>query len=64
MTAGKAHFPDPDIQIGAFRVLPRTDGKWAIVDTRRPAGQRTIHVAKSKQDAVTVAQRWHGEGYG
>jgi hypothetical protein len=58
------HFPDPDIIFGAFRVLPRTDGKWAVVDERRPPGERTVHVATKKDHASFVARTWHEQGHG
>lgn len=62
MPAGVIHYPDPDIQFGPFRVLPRTDGKWAVTDTRREPGKRTIKAFSKKDVAEQAAKKWHQEG--
>ncbi len=66
MPAGVSHYPDPEVQHGAFRVLPRTDGGFVVVDTRRPPGQRTVGKRKFKtlQDAAHAAKTWHDAGHG
>jgi hypothetical protein len=61
MPAGVSHFPDPDIQFGHFRVLPRTDGKWAVIDLRRDPGARTIKAFSKKETAVEAAEKWARE---
>lgn len=48
---------DPLIVHGPYRVLGRTDGKWALCDERRPAGDRTVNVFASKEEAAREAKR-------
>jgi hypothetical protein len=60
--AGVNHYPDPGLSFGHFTVLPRTDGKWAVVDDRRALGARTIKAFSKKDLAVEAAQKWHSEG--
>jgi hypothetical protein len=66
MPAGTTHHADPDIAFGAFRILPRTDGRWAIIDERKPPGYRTVKTfgAKDKHIAIEVAKKWHEDGRG
>jgi hypothetical protein len=64
MPVGSAHYADPEIRHGAFRVLPRTDGQWAVLDERLPPGQRTIHITPKKVDAEACAKTWHAQGHG
>jgi hypothetical protein len=64
-TNGKADHPrerivfwrDPQIEAGPFRVLPRTDGKFVVVDTRRPLGERTVLVLADLKSAERACQR-------
>jgi len=49
--------PDPNITVGPYRVLTRTDGKWALYDERLPFGSRTAAVRASKDAIVAQAQR-------
>jgi len=60
----KPHFPDPDVKYGAFRVLPRTDGKYIVVDERLPAGKRIVKVFVQLKAAIFAAQLWHTQGLG
>jgi hypothetical protein len=63
--AGVVHHPDPGIAHGAFRVLPRTDGLWVVVDERRPPGYRTVGKPfKSQKAAELAAKTWHAQGHG
>lgn len=67
MPAGVNHWPDPGIQHGSFRVLPRTDGSFAVVDDRNPPGGQTIMVftgKHGKRDAERAAKTWHAQGHG
>lgn len=60
-----SHYPDPDVECGSFRVLPRTDGLYVVIDTRRQPGARTVGKPfKKLKDAIAHAKRWHEEGYG
>ncbi len=59
------HFPDPGIEHGAFRVLPRTSGGYVVVDIRRRPGNQTVGpVFKKLEDAARTAEAWHKEGHG
>jgi hypothetical protein len=54
---------DPPIRQGSYEALRRTDGKIAILDTRKPMGQRTIRLVMSEGAARAVvaelvAQEW------
>lgn len=62
MPAGLTHFPDPDIRFGHFRVLPRTDGHWAVCDDRRAPGYQTVKTFTKKDTAIKAAEKWHREG--
>lgn len=64
MPAGAAHYPDPGIQHGAFRVLPRTDGTWFVMDDRRPPGEGLVMVFKTKAQAAKAAKAWFEQGHG
>lgn len=57
-------YPDPGIQHGHFRVLPRTDGQWCVLDDREPPGKQTVMVFKSKEAASVSAADWHRLGHG
>lgn len=60
-----AVFPDPNVEHGAFRVLPRTDGGYIIVDTRRPPGRQTVgEKFRNIGDAAVTAKTWHDAGHG
>lgn len=61
---GKAHYPDPDIRYGHFRVLPRTDGMFIVYDERRPAANRTVKVFRTQKAAAEAAMNWHRLGHG
>jgi hypothetical protein len=59
------HYPDPDVQHGAFKVLPRTDGGFVVVDTRRKLGKRTVgEKYRTLEAAAADAKKWHEEGHG
>ena len=62
MPAGTPHFPDPGIQHGPFKVLPRTDGLWAVLDTRRAPGEQSLKAFRKKETAEQAAMKWHQEG--
>ncbi len=64
MPAGARHFPDPGLTYGHFRVLPRTDGKWAVFDDRRKPGESTVKTFRKKGDAIDAAEAWHRLGHG
>ena len=64
MPAGAPHFPDPEVSFGAFRVLPRTDGKWIVYDARRGLGRRTLRVFRKQKEAAEAASLWHRQGHG
>lgn len=55
-------WPDPLIERGPYKVLPRTDGKFAVVDTRAPFGADAAAVVGSKEDATVVAERLVANG--
>ncbi len=55
MAAKPSVWPDPDIRHGHFRVLPRTDGTFAVLDDRLPAGKQTIRVFRSLSAAKECA---------
>ena len=58
-------YPDPDIQHGSFRVFPRTDGGYVIVDERRKPGRRTVGGKfRELKEADRTAAQWHKEGHG
>lgn len=64
-------FPDPGIQHGHFRVLPRTDGGFVVVDDRRPVADQAVKNKKGEvmrwakaADAGWVAREWHRLGHG
>lgn len=65
MPAGRPHYPDPSIEYGAFRVLPRTDGGFIVYDHRRRLGSRQVGPKfKTLQQAETAARSWHLAGHG
>lgn len=64
MPAGLRHFPDPGIQYGAFRVLRRTDGVFAVVDERRKPGDRTVMLFPKLNEAEAAAKAWFEQGHG
>lgn len=49
--------PDPNLSFGPYRILPRTDGWWAVVDERMPPGARSAAILETKDLAVTEAKR-------
>ena len=53
----------PDMVYGHLRILARTDGKYVVVDTRRPPGHQTIHVFRTLALAARAASQWHAEGH-
>ena len=58
-------YRDPELTFGAFRVLPRTDGGYVVVDTRRKPGKQTVGAKfKTLEDAAHAAEQWHGAGHG
>jgi hypothetical protein len=50
-------WPDPNITIGVYRILPRTDGTYAVFDDRNPVGFMTASVKKTKEAAAEEAKR-------
>lgn len=50
-------WPDPGIRRGALRVLPRTDGRWIVIDERRPVGDRTVALELSRDAAACALDR-------
>jgi hypothetical protein len=65
------HYPDPKIEHGPFRVLPRTDGGYVVADSRRPAGDQAVKNKKGEVmrwkkagEAGDVAARWVELGFG
>ena len=65
MHAGTGHFPDPEVTFGSFKVLPRTDGLYVVVDTRRKPGNRVVgQPFKKMLDAKEAARTWHEQGHG
>jgi len=51
--------PDPGITHGPFRVLPRADGGFVIMDTRRRLGFQAVgNKFKKLEDAASAAKRW------
>jgi hypothetical protein len=42
---------------GPYRVLPRTDGRFALVDERRPVGQRTLQTYPTTREALVALGR-------
>lgn len=59
------NYPDPGVEFGSFRVLPRTDGGYVIVDVRRAPGKRTVGKKFQKlEEATRVAEEWHKAGHG
>lgn len=61
MSAGNV-IADPNITIGPYRVLTRTDGKWILVDDRLPLGERTAAIRTSKDAILACAERLVSEG--
>lgn len=59
------HFPDPGLEYGHFRILPRTDGLWIVVDSRRAPGKRTVGKPfRTRDQADQAARVWHEAGHG
>lgn len=42
-------YRDPGIEKGPFKILPRTDGSWIIIDSRRPLFEMTVYRSKSRE---------------
>ena len=57
-------YPDPSVEIGAFRVLPRTTGGFVVIDTRRAPGNQTVHWFPTLEFATKTAQSWKDQGHG
>lgn len=45
---------DPEVRIGAYRLLPRADGAWIAIDESLPPGQRTVKEHKDRK----VVEQW------
>lgn len=59
------HYADPGIEYGNFRVLPRTDGGFVVIDGRRKPGKQTVgQKFRQLEDAARAAHDWHEEGHG
>lgn len=52
---------DPHVAFGRFRVLPRTDGRWIVVDPARALGQQTAADAATLAQATTECERLSAE---
>lgn len=48
---------DPQLEIGPFRILPRTDGRFAVYDERLPLGSRSAAIEDTKEAAVAAAKK-------
>lgn len=48
---------DPMLEVGPYKILPRTDGKWIVFDKGKPLGQATVAVADTKDAAVAAAEK-------
>lgn len=65
MPAGHPHYPDPGVEYGAFRVLPRTDGGFVVYDPRRAPAKRQVGPRfRTLEDAAAAAKAWHVQGHG
>lgn len=40
---------DPNVIIGPFKLLQRTDGKWLAFDDRQPLGKMDVFVDKDRK---------------
>lgn len=47
---------DPQIEIGPFRILPRTDGRWVAFDTRGQLGEQSAAIEDTQEAAVAAAK--------
>jgi len=63
MALEKPHYKDPGITHGHFRVLPRTDGLWAVIDEREPPGYQTVMTFKKLEQAAVSAEAWFKQGH-
>jgi len=48
--------PDPGIEVGPYRILPRADSQWVVYDERLPVGARTVAALPSKEEATARAR--------
>jgi hypothetical protein len=48
---------DPGISVGPYRVLERTDRRWALLDPRLPPGSQTAAVRATKAEIIAEAKR-------
>jgi len=63
MALEKPHHKDPGIRHGHFRVLPRTDGLWVVIDEREPPGYQTVMTFKKMEQAAVSAEDWFKQGH-
>lgn len=61
MRKSVTYYPDLGLVFGRFRVIVRTDGRWAVVDPTRPMAKGTVAVEATKEEAVTAAKRLAAE---
>ena len=52
--AGLVIVKDPEVRIGALRLLQRTDGKWIAVDEKLPPGEQAVRMSDDRE----VVERW------
>lgn len=58
-------YPDPGIEFGSFRVLPRTTGGYVVIDKRRKPGKQQVGAPfKKLEEAAHAAEEWHKAGHG
>lgn len=50
---------DPGVEVGPYRILPRTDGRWIAYDERQPVGRRTAFVGDSEEEVTATARAFH-----
>lgn len=48
--------PDPGIEVGPYRILPRADSRWVVYDERLPVGARTVAACDSREAAADRAK--------
>jgi hypothetical protein len=59
------HLKDPEVHHGSFRVLPRADGGYVVIDVRRKPGYQTVGGKfPDLKQAAQAAEAWHKEGHG
>lgn len=69
MAAAKTVVPDPNVTIGPYRILQRTDWKYIIYDERRPVPDRAVQgddgqprLFKTIDEAKAAARKLPGGG--